>query len=56
MSLCISHLVGCRRGLTLGIEGWEGAGRLQWGAGSLLCQHIKGGIHLFLEIHLKQIK
>ena len=29
--LCISHLVGCRMGLTLGIEGWGGAGMLQWG-------------------------
>ena len=39
MSLCISHLVGCRRGLTLGIEGWEGAGMLELVGGSVLCQH-----------------
>ena len=38
MSLCISHLVGCRRGLTVGIKGWEGVGMLQWGAGSVLYQ------------------
>ena len=39
MSLCISHLVGCRRGLTLGIKGWEGVGMLQLEAGSVLCQY-----------------